>query len=915
MTHNQSPIALTIDLALVNRHSLALVGGKGANLGELIAAGFAVPPGFCVTTAAFERFIAAQPTMERLYALLETLTPGDVERVRAVGHEVRAVLGQTPFPEDVEHAVLVTWQALDNKHAYGVRSSATAEDLPDASFAGQQDTYLNVRGAVALLEAVRNCWISLFTDRAIQYRLQHGFAHRQVRLAVVVQQMVAPDVSGILFTADPVTGNRRIISIDASYGLGEALVSGVVSADLYQVDTRQDRLVKRQIADKQLMIRSLPEGGVEHVGVEGAARTEPVLRDAEVLTLARIGERIAAHYGVPQDIEWALAEGRWFILQARPITSLYPLPEPAPSDDALHVYFSFSHFQVMTDPMPPLVVSLWRIIFPFGTPPGGLENPYVTTAAGRLYIDISQAARHPVLRRVLPRLLRNADELAAQALAEVIGRETFTVGPVLHPQAATPVVGPVLAQLIPQLLWKRPEGAVERGLLMMDRSVAHAETRLRAAPTGSARLRVAASIVQELFAQIVRTWFGVPMAGIAANAVLLRLAERFATPEDVVALGRGVRGNVTTEMDLAVGDLADLVRQSPQLLAHLSQAGVAATTLLETAGEHPGGAGFVAAWRRFIARYGTRAPSEIDLSRPRWAEDPGSLLQMVLNTASHGEGQAHRAHHERLVAEGEAAARRVVQAAWRGPLGGLRGPVVQRLVRIARLVGPTRELHKFWLVRVLALVKGVLVEAGQQLVAKGQIIATDDVWFLSIPELLTAIEGPGESFVARVAERRAVWQRAWHLTPPRIITSEGEIPVVSYAAGAPSGALAGSPVSAGVVEGIARVVRDPQTEQFRPGEILVTTFTDPGWTPLFVNAAGLVMEVGGLMTHGSVVAREYGIPAVVGVVDATTRIRSGQRVRVHGTAGYVELLDDEPAILSEAAHQELVSGIMDVSQD
>jgi pyruvate,water dikinase len=903
MAHTEHDTLFTRNLADVNRHSLTLVGGKGANLGELLAAGFPVPPGFCVTTAAFEHFIAAQRDMGHLYMALDALTPHDGAQVRAAGEEVRAHLRQAPMPAAVEQAVLAAWQALGSEHAYGVRSSATAEDLPDASFAGQQDTYLNVRGAAAVLDAVRNCWISLFTDRALVYRLQHGFAHRDVRLAVVVQRMVVPDIAGIMFTADPVTNNRRIVAIDASYGLGEALVSGVVSADLYHVHTRERRVVKRQIADKQRMIRALPGGGIEHVALQGKARTQPALRDAEVLALARIGEQIAAHYGTPQDIEWALVQGEWFMLQARPITSLYPLPQPTPTDDALHVYFSFSHFQVMTDPMPPLVTSLWRVVFPFGTPCGALENPYITTAGGRLYVDVSEVVRHPLPRWVVPRLLRNADMLAAQGLEEVVARETFAHGPVIRFGAAARIIALLLARVLAQVLWQRPDGAAERGLHLMDQDVARVDAQLRAASTAGARLRVTVGILRDLFPHIIKVWFAVPLAGIVASTMLERVARRFAPADDVVALARGMRGNVTTEMNLAVGDLADLAQQSPQLLAHLSQTGVAAGTLVQTATTHGGGAAFVAVWQQFIDRYGARAPAEIDLRRPRWAEDPASLLQMVLSAATHSHGRTHRAQYERLVAASDAAARRVVQAAWRGPWGWLRGPLVQRFVRLARQLGPTREHHKFWMVRVLALVKGVFVEAGQHLAAQGRIACADDVWFLSIPELLAAMEHRNEPVAARIAERRAAWTRAWQLTPPRVITSEGEIPQVSYAAGAPSGALAGSPVSAGVAEGRARVIRDPQTERLQPGEILVAPFTDPGWTPLFVSAAGLVMEVGGLMTHGSVVAREYGIPAVVGVLDATTRIHTGQWVRVHGTAGYVELLDGEPTKVGETAQE------------
>ncbi len=239
-----------------------------------------------------------------------------------------------------------------------MRSSATAEDLPDASFAGQQDTYLNVMGADELITAVRNCWISLFTDRAILYRLQNGFDHRQVSLSVVVQQMVLPEISGIMFTADPLTGDRNISTIDASYGLGEALVAGLVSADLYKVDRRSYTVTDIQIADKQIAIRPLPDGGTFTETLTGSTRTAQVLSTAQAIILAEIGDRIARHYGQPQDIEWALTNGKFTILQSRPITSLFPIPSKALQTETetgeLQVMFSLASVQGVMGPITPL---------------------------------------------------------------------------------------------------------------------------------------------------------------------------------------------------------------------------------------------------------------------------------------------------------------------------------------------------------------------------------------------------------------------------------------------------------------------------------------------------------------------------------------------------------------------------------
>ena len=885
---------LVLPFTQIGAADIPYVGGKGANLGELTRAGFAVPPGFCVTTAAFQHFISACPNVDELYALLASLRPGDVEATRRISRYVREQLQRVRMPLDVSAAILEAWPAVGSDYAYAVRSSATAEDLPDASFAGQQDTYLNVRGQQALLEHIRACWISLFTDRAVLYRLQNRFDQRAVALSVVVQRMLEPDISGIMFTADPVSGHRQIVSIDASFGLGEALVGGLVSADLYQVDKRRGRVVKRQISDKQIAIRALPGGGVEQVALDDGQRRRPALSEAQALELARLGSQIEAHYGTPQDIEWASENGQFYVLQARPITSLFPLPEPAPSDDALHVYMSFSHLQVMTDPMPEMSLSLWRLLFPIGRPDGVLENPKVCAAGGRIYVDVSAGLRHPLLKRMIPNLLISSVEpLMGQALRLLSDRAEFQQhGERADLLAPARWMAPLLGRIAPRLLWRAPEGMADAVLRQMAQQLARAERDLAAALVGAERLKVALRLLRTAFTEIVLEVAPYGAAGLIASRLLQRLASGFDSSEDVVAVMRGLQGNVTTDMDLAVGDLADVMRRSSALIHHFSQTGIDAETLLATAGEVAGAPAFLAAWEAFLQRYGMRGPSEIDISRPRWREDPTSLLQMALGSAQRAEAGGHRAHFERMVAEGEAAAERLVQRAGRGPWGRVRGPIVRRLVRVTRHLLPMREHHKYVLVHLIDSVKRAIYEAAEALVDQRRLEQRDDVWFLTLPELIASLEQPQEDVRERIARRRAEFARFREMAPPRVITSDGEIPAVAHAAvDAPADALLGSPVSAGVVEGLAHVVVDPQTEVVQPGEILVAPFTDPGWTPLFINAAGLVTEVGGLMTHGSVVAREYGIPAVVGVVDATKRIRTGQRIRVHGGVGYVELID------------------------
>jgi pyruvate,water dikinase len=342
-------------------------------------------------------------------------------------------------------------------------------------------------------------------------------------------------------------------------------------------------------------------------------------------------------------------------------------------------------------------------------------------------------------------------------------------------------------------------------------------------------------------------------------------------------------------MDLMVGDLADAARQSPELVRLLQGGEMEAA--LQVAASDPVAKPFQEGLQRFLEQYGMRGPSEIDISRPRWRDDPRSLLRMVAGNLGQAEAGTHRAHHRRMAQEGEAAGKRLAAAVEHGLFGPLKARLVRRLVRVGRTFAALREHPKFLLVQFFGLARTAVVEAAEILYSQKRLNAVEDVWFLSLPELIAVFEDTSVDPRSLIAERQAEMIRYQKLAPPRVITSDGETPTAQHSRdGIPDGALAGSAVSAGVVEGIARVVLDPTKETLQPGEILVAPFTDPGWTPLFINAAGLVMEVGGLMTHGSVIAREYGIPAVVAVPEATKQIQTGQCVRVNGDGGWVEIL-------------------------
>ncbi|MEO7456737.1 MAG: PEP/pyruvate-binding domain-containing protein [Gemmatimonadaceae bacterium] len=396
-----------VDIQEVDRADISIVGGKGAHLGELSRIGsIQVPAGFCVTTGAFQRIMAEAPSMHARLDKLSQPKPDDHNAIRSLSLEIRQTLEAIVIPSDVATAIADALAQLGEHVAYAVRSSATAEDLPTASFAGQQDTYLNIVGTAAILRHVSLCWASLFTERAVTYRLRNGFDHGKVLMAVVVQRMVFPDTAGILFTADPITGNRKVSSIDASFGLGEALVSGIVNADVFKV--RDGVVVERAIATKKLAILASRAGGTEQQVIGPGRQQEPALTDAQAIRLAAIGRVVEAHFGQPQDIEWCLAGDEIYVVQSRPITTLFPIPETADGEN--HVYVSVGHQQMMTDPMKPLGLSVWQL-----TTPAGMAE-----AGGRLFVDVTRPLASPASRALQGPLHGGAPGPVLDLIAEAV---------------------------------------------------------------------------------------------------------------------------------------------------------------------------------------------------------------------------------------------------------------------------------------------------------------------------------------------------------------------------------------------------------------------------------------------------------------------------------------------------------------
>ncbi|GAA1574796.1 rifamycin-inactivating phosphotransferase [Streptomyces globosus] len=862
------------DLHQVDQSQTAAVGGKAAHLGTLSRIeGVRVPAGFCVTTAAFRRIVAQSPRVGDMLDRLSQVDPDDRGAIGALSARIRRTIEKTAVPDDIAAAVTRALARSGEHAAYAVRSSATAEDLPTASFAGQHDSYLNVVGPAAVLRHISRCWASLFTERAVAYRRRGGIDHRTVDMAVVVQQMAFPHASGVLFTADPVTGNRKVATIDAGFGLGEALVSGLVNPDVLTV--RDGKVVARKTAAKQRALTASPAGGTHEVAVPPRQQEQPALTDAQALQLVELGRRIEAHFGRPQDIEWCLVDDGFRIVQSRPITTLFPVPQRGDRDD--RVYVSVGHAQMMTDPMKPLGYSMWQLT----------AMVPMHEAGGRLFVDVTERLASPASRAVLLDALGKGDPLVRDALETVLDRGGFAPPlPPSAPGAGGPPPGgggaPDPVETDPALV----TGLIERSrasLAALERDI-----RTKSGPALFDFLLEAFEEHKRLLADPLS--MQVVTAGMEATWWLNdRLEEWLGEKNAADTLTLSAPDNITSEMGLALLDVADVIRPLPEVVAFLHE--VQDEGFLDGLAKLPGGPEARDAIESYLDRYGMRCVGEIDITRPRWRERPGTLLPVILDHVRTFEPGAAERRFELGRQKAHRKAQDVVTRLRALPDGDRKAEETQRMIDRVRTFIGYREYPKYAIVSRYFVYKQALLQEAERLVRAGVLADREDVFHLTFQEFHDVVRS-GRPVDPRLVRQRREAFRAHHaLTPPRVLTSDGEALTGSYRReDVPAGALAGVAVSAGTVEGRARVVLDVADAELEPGDILVTAFTDPSWSPLFVRIAGLVTEVGGLMTHGAVIAREYGLPAVVGVERATRLIRDGQRIRVHGTDGYVEIL-------------------------
>ena len=846
--------------------SLAEAGGKGLNLHLLVKAGFNVPPGFVISTIAYKEYVESNGLWMVIEESLKEID--GVDSLQTASQKIREAFSKGTTSAIIREEIAKAYTGYDK---VAVRSSATAEDLPDISFAGQQDTYLNVEGEEALLRAVVGCWSSLWTSRAIGYRNRNKIPQDEVALAVVVQSMIQSESSGVMFTVNPLTNVRTEVVINAAFGLGDLLVSGKIEPDEYIVDKATLKIKNRKIGSK----------------LDNSDRQ--AMNDEQIQNLASIGLRIHENYESPQDIEWAITNEKFYILQSRPVTGLYPMLNNVPLSP-LKVYGSFGHVQGVLQPITPMGRDMIRqavgnVQNRFGGHFSLKDNTRLTSAGSRLYGNITGLVENKWFHKLIKTVLEYVEPSTLNAVESLLD-DPRIVKVDKMPSARslfqiTRGFGPIILRVIATIL--RPIHSREAMNEKIREELETLRKRQMELRTTEEHIEFIFDVLDRMPVTLMRSILPRVIAGIGTFYQVKGRAEKLGLNDDALNITRGLPNNVTTEMDLLLWEKTKKVKADEESKKAL-QGNV--EEIVENFRNHKLPTILQTELEDFLSKYGVRGVAEIDIGSKRWGDNPSNVFQIMQTYLMIDDPEREPdIVFSRIAKSAEASLDRIAEEAGRRN-GWLSKRIIRFLEFRQRNLAGLRESPKFFIINIMYINRLSILEIGAIMVDLDKLEDSWDVFYLHLNEIE---ELESRDFKQLVAERKKQLQLDAGKKPPRIILSNGHIYYGSV--NIEGETLTGSPVSPGVVEGLAHVIIDPTSEKLQPGEILVCPATDPAWTPLFLAASGLVMEVGGLMTHGSIVAREYGIPAVVGVGEATNLLKTGQKIRVDGEEGVITILD------------------------
>lgn len=808
------------------------VGGKGYNLVELSTIeGILVPEGFCITTEAYKKVFINNIEFNSLLNQLTDLNVKEKDKINTISNQIRGVIEGVKIPQDVIVEITTQLKNFSNDTAYAVRSSATAEDLPTASFAGQHDTYLNVIGEESVIKHISKCWASLFTNRAVTYRIQNRFDHRNVFLAVVIQRMVLPQASGIMFTADPITGNRKVSSIDASYDIGEALVSGLVTPDIYKV--KEGKIIDKKISTKNIAIHPLNNGGTKEYKIDEKYKNKQTLTDKEILKLEEMGRKIEAFFTSPQDIEWCLFNNEFYFVQSRPITTLYPVPEI----NDTRVFLSSGHLQMMTDPIKPLGMYFFKSVL-------GLSPSQ--EIGGRLYADITHDLATPLGRLIAKSLIgMMGDTLITNSITKIIkDKKLISKLPkgkdkIFKPESNSGALSIMLNAY--KIFKKNDPGIIKNLTAKEDNSIEkmkkeienksgnevfdyickdHANRRQKLTTPPSAGALTAVLLSEKWFSKKIEKWLGIKNA---ADTFLM-----------------SIPNSLTSETGFGLLDVADTIRDYPEIIDYLNNPND--ETFFKDIAKFDGGETVCKSIKSYLSKYGMRCSGDIDITVPRWSEKPTEIVQIILSNIKNFGPNASKLKFDQGITESMRRIEELASKVEKLPGGRKKAKKVKRIASLIRNYIGYREYPKFAYIKRYFIYKLALLREAEKLLKKGVIKEVEDVYYLYFDEFKQVVN-TGKLDYSIIERRREDYKEYEKLTPPRIMTSDGEIITSSYdKADLPKDAIPGLAVSAGVIEGRARVISRFEEADLEDGDILVTEFTDPSWTPLFVSIKGLVTE-------------------------------------------------------------------------
>jgi phosphohistidine swiveling domain-containing protein len=883
----------------------SLVGGKAAGLMRMMRGGIGVPPGFVVTTEAYEEFLESSGLAAKISRLIAGVDYGQAEQVEAATGEIRATITQAPLSAGVEADIAAAYGGLGDDCYVAVRSSGTAEDMGDASFAGLYDTYLDISGPAEVISAVRRCWASLWTARCASYRHRLGFGADDATVAVVVQRMIAADSAGVLFTANPLTERTDEMVVNSNWGLGESIASGIVTPDEFVVDVSTGAVKTSTLGSKNVRIVRAPGGGTVKQDVEEASRHIFSLELAEVSELAAIGLRVLKlAEGIPQDIEWARADGQFYLLQSRDITGARFLWEEdieawqtAPDDE--DVIWSHTWAKAFwTGAVSPLFYSVRgrelrnsdeRLFTIWGFEDLAKMRRFKYR---RSTVYFSSDADLIYYRNVLPPKLRqhHLDNLPPDWRPEA-AKASFGIGTFLRMharvRALTSDQGPLRSIASVYRFFEQNSEAASKPSAQELRRYSDAELR--------SEIAAKMQMFEDYFV-VLRPAFHIYSA--TAFTVLRQLLDDWYDGDNAYAFQDLISGlPQRTEMmqeQLDMWELADMIGKTPELrdeLFHQESGQKFFATLEET----ELGREFLAEYEKFLAKHGHRGHQDRDLWYPRRSEDPQIDFQ-AFRALLLADAPSPEINEKRLIATREKTTEEVLARIGRAPLGTVRVEIVKLVIAY---------IHKFLVLRdderpfadlVTMGKKRAFAELGRRLHERGLLARPDDYFFLAEYELYELMDGRAQRRLveAKVANRRHVFERflAREEVPPDYLKGNTPIAFDDGSSTDEAGVFQGVGMSRGSVTGTARIIRDlREMAKVEKGEILICNSTDPGWTPVFGMISGLVLESGGMLSHGACLSREYGLPAVT-LANAMQRVPDGATITVDGDTGRLKVHSD-----------------------